>query len=83
MGRKYDIPCIEYDDLYDSRSASVTEAGFNEEFILIMFLLVILYSSMDLQESQYERDDLQRVLSLSMEQISFYGDGYGIISTDC
>lgn len=61
----------------------MTEAGFNEEFILIMFLLVILYSSMDLQESQYERDDLQRVLSLSMEQISFYGDGYGIISTDC
>ncbi len=61
----------------------MTEAGFNEEFILIMFLLVILYSSMDLQESQYERMYLQRVLSLSMEQISLYGDGYGIISTDC
>lgn len=35
----------------------MTEEGFNEEFILIMFLLVILYSSMDLQESpQYEKD---------------------------
>ncbi len=44
----------------------MTETGFNEEFILIMFLLVILYSGMDLQESQYERMYPQRVLSLSM-----------------
>lgn len=41
---------LQSDDLHDVMSNSVAEAGFDEGFILIKFLLAALYSIMDLQE---------------------------------